>query len=174
MENKINKIYLCGFMGCGKSTLMKKWSAEAESHEFKDLDEIIFSKFARKGESDLGEVIERIGWPAFRDAERCVAEEISEIKNGLVLSLGGGFLSDANLNFLKNLENSAVVFLNTPFDVCFERIKNSKERPLAKKSRDELFELYQSRLENYEQAHVSLDEKEQQVSFKEFLNRFES
>jgi shikimate kinase len=65
------------------------------------------------------------------------------------VSLGGGaVLRDKNVKFMKR--RGIVVFIDTPFEVIFERVKRNDRRPLASKLDYEgLYELYEKRRDIY-------------------------
>lgn len=59
---------------------------------------------------------------------------------------------------IKGNSECRLVFLDTPFDVCFERISgDTGSRPLVKLGRDRLYELYEERLPFYQLAELKLD-----------------
>lgn len=133
-------IILCGFMGCGK-TSKGKILAQALGKEYCDLDELIVKQSGRS----IKEIFIESGEKEFRKIE---SETLSSVMNkDMVLSLGGGAL-----DMKKNRSictNSTVIFLNTPFDTCYQRICNT-ERPLVKsKTYAELKQLYINRTEVY-------------------------
>ena len=135
-------ITLCGFMGCGKSTLGRGLAA-AYNCRFIDLDDYIEDKwsmsvsaiFAKKGEQ----------W--FRNQEcECLQEIVDEYKYlnskepyTLVLALGGGTVTSASSAEVIKSETTCV-YLKCPKDTLLERlVKNNSRRPLlAGKSRDEI------------------------------------
>ena len=110
-------VYLCGFMGCGKSHIGRLLAAEL-GRELVDLDKVIVD---REGMS-IPEIFEKFGEPHFRSLE---AKYIRE--------LGGGYIGIS-------------VYINTPFEVCYERIKNDSNRPLVvNNTQEQLRQLYDTR-----------------------------
>jgi shikimate kinase len=155
------KILICGFMGSGKShwldTLKKKSSISA--FQFLDLDHEIAKSLNIKP-SLLGEWIKKYDWPAFRKLEQeMIASFLGEKKDG-VLSLGGGSLTENLIDRCKSNNKIKIVFLNTPFDVCFERITGDDNRPLAALEKEELRSLYETRFVLYGKADLILGERE--------------
>jgi shikimate kinase len=70
------------------------------------------------------------------------------------LALGGGALTG-----VKN-DGAKLVFLDTPFELCYERITNDFNRPLVSLKKEELRKLYNERLTLYRQANLILGERE--------------
>ena len=136
-------IFLCGFMGCGKTTVGKKLSALL-SCGFTDLDEYIVKKEGKP----IPEIFSQNGEDYFRQAEERCLKELSE-KTGGVIALGGGAILNPNT---ANTANSCgiTVFIDVPFETSYERIKDDENRPIAAKStKEQLFELYEKRLPVY-------------------------
>ena len=63
MENK-NLIFICGFMGCGKTTQGKKLAKEM-GYYFIDLDEYIANKFVK----NITDIFKEVGETEFRIIE---------------------------------------------------------------------------------------------------------
>ena len=81
----MKKIFLIGYMGCGKSSLGRKL-AKAGGMEFMDMDSIIEQ---REGAS-ISDIFHYQGEEYFRDAERALIEELSTAEGDMVISTGGG------------------------------------------------------------------------------------
>ena len=79
------KIFLIGYMGCGKSSLGRKL-AKAGGMEFMDMDSIIEQ---REGAS-ISDIFHYQGEEYFRDAERALIEELGTAEGDMVISTGGG------------------------------------------------------------------------------------
>lgn len=75
-------VYLCGFMGCGKSHIGRLLAAEL-GRELVDLDKVIVD---REGMS-IPEIFEKFGEPHFRSLE---AKYIRELSGGYIVATGGG------------------------------------------------------------------------------------
>lgn len=135
-------VFLCGFMGCGKSTIAAALS-KAMGTACCDTDELI----VEKEKMSIPEIFEKKGEKYFREAETEIVEELGNYK-GVAACGGGLMLSDKNAEIAR--KNGVVVFLNTPFEVCYDRISGDKNRPLAvSKTYDELKALYDERYEKY-------------------------
>ena len=79
------KLFLIGYMGCGKSSLGKKLAKRAD-FEFVDMDSIIEQ---REG-APIADIFHYAGEEYFRNTERAVIEELGEADGNYVISTGGG------------------------------------------------------------------------------------
>lgn len=133
----MSSVYLCGFMGCGKSHI-GRMTARATGRSFVDLDRIIVE---REGMT-IPEIFEKYGEPHFRALE---AQYIRELSDGYVIATGGGALiNDSTAEYAR--QSGLTVYINTAFELCYQRIKNDKNRPLAvKNTKEQLMELYSAR-----------------------------
>lgn len=125
MEEKSN-IILCGFMGCGKSTV-GPLLAGMSGRRFVDMDSYI--------ESQAGKTVSAIfadeGEAHFRALEREACESLSRDK-GLVIASGGGTLiQKGNDEILR--KTGVIILLDAPLDVLLERLKDDTARPLLQK-----------------------------------------
>lgn len=134
-------IFLCGFMGCGKTTVGREL-AKRLSCRFVDLDELIVETDGRP----IPDIFSQSGEGYFRELE---TKLIKEFDSGAVVALGGGaVLKKENTDAIKRI--GVLVFIDTDFDICFGRISGDKNRPLAANSeREELLQRYNSRLPIY-------------------------
>jgi len=136
------KIFLTGFMGCGK-TFLGKQIASKLNLSFYDLDSEI--------EKSTGLFIENIflefGEKYFRDLETEIL--LNWTKPGIIATGGGIVENNLNRLFLKN-QNT--IWLNPSFQEIFLRISNSKRHFVQKLSKKELFELWQKRLPFYKEC----------------------
>jgi len=149
------RIFLIGFMGCGKSTLGRSLSSSLKL-TFIDLDSFLEEKYFRT----IPQIFAEEGEDAFRRKERNVLEEVSAFDN-VVVATGGGAPC-----FFDNMElmNTAgfCIFLDVNIDSLISRLENAKtERPLIKgKSPEEMRVfiegLMQKRRPFYEKAHYIL------------------
>lgn len=81
----MKKIFLIGYMGCGKSSLGRKL-AKAGGMEFMDMDSIIEQ---REGAS-ISDIFHYQGEEYFREVERALIEELGAAEGSMVISTGGG------------------------------------------------------------------------------------
>lgn len=133
----MNSVYLCGFMGCGKSHI-GRMTARATGRTFADLDRVIVE---REGMT-IPEIFEKYGEPHFRELE---AKYIRELSDGFVIATGGGALiNDSTAEYAR--QSGVSIYINTSFENCYQRIKNDTNRPLVvKNTKEQLRELYDNR-----------------------------
>lgn len=118
-QTKLN-IVLCGFMGCGKSTVGKKLSQMTQM-EFVDMDGYIEKRAGMK----IPDIFEKHGEGFFRDLEHEAAVELSQ-RGGYVVATGGGALTfQRNVDAFK--EGGVIVLLDTPLRVLQLRLKKRPE-----------------------------------------------
>lgn len=151
------RIFLIGFMGCGKSTIGKKLARKI-SHNFVDLDRYIEAKLFKT----IPEIFKEKGEDEFRRLEKKYLEEISAFEN-IVISVGGGtpcFYN--NLEVMKNA--GTVVYLKLEHKALVNRLKNSKryDRPLLENlTLEELDVFVKDRMKDreqfYEKAHITIN-----------------
>ncbi len=142
---KQQNVILCGFMGCGKSTV-GLLLARRMKLRFLDLDYYI----EEQAGMSIAEIFEKQGEEAFRKLEHQAVLGLAQ-RQGYVVPTGGGVLTrEENIAPLK--ESGLVVYINTPFALCYQRIA-STDRPLIKtRTREELYELYLARRKHYREA----------------------
>ena len=150
-------ITLCGFMGCGKSTL-GRGLAQACSCRFIDLDDYIEDKWAMK----VPTIFEKRGEEWFRNEEcNCLNEIIEEYnylnsKNpyNLVVALGGGTVTSEQSAAVVR-EHTTCVYLECPKETLLRRlVKNNSRRPLlAGKSEEEISASIDSLMQRREEIY---------------------
>lgn len=135
-------IFLCGFMGCGKTTIGKTL-AKLLGCGYCDMDELI----VKKAGMSIPEIFETKGEAHFRNMETELIKELKGFK-GLVSCGGGAMLSDINGKNAR--ESGCVLFLDTPFETCYGRITGDKNRPVAAgRTKEQLKSLYDERYPKY-------------------------
>lgn len=136
-------IYLCGFMGCGKSTV-GALLAQKSGLKFTDLDDYI----EEKEQMSIPEIFAQKGEGYFREREAQAVKELSA-ENTVVACGGGTIINDNSARIAR--ENGTVFFLDIPFDVCYDRIKDDTHRPLvANNTKEQLFEIFSKRHDIYQ------------------------
>lgn len=153
------KILICGFMGSGKSTMLRKFQMNDLGYDCIDLDDALAVDLRIRSER-LGDWILQNGFPLFRDLEKTKLKKLLNLKGSLVIALGGGALNPEIINLLPNNHDYRLVFLDTDFDVCLSRIKGDKTRPMSQIGDEELKRLYESRRKDYLKADLVLNEEE--------------
>lgn len=146
---KMNRknIILCGFMGCGKSTIGNLLSKKM-GMSFLDLDAYI----EKKENKTIAQIFEDSGEAYFRQLEREASAELST-KNGLIIATGGGTLTfQENVDVFK--QGGKIILLDVPVEIVSKRLENDTTRPLLNRPDKEqaMRELYQKRLPLYKNA----------------------
>lgn len=125
------KLFLCGFMGCGKSTVGKA-AVQKLGVALIDLDDYI----VQTNGMTIPEIFAACGESGFRDRETDAVRAVSAQQGSVIVALGGGaVLRDENVKIMKAA--GTIIFLDVPFAVCFSRISGDKNRPLAADATEE-------------------------------------
>jgi shikimate kinase len=154
------RIYLAGFMGCGKSTI-GPILANVLGYDFWDLDEAIEEHLG----SSISSYFKLQGEAAFRKVETDQLRETANL-SPYVISLGGGALaSDQNLKIA--LGQGLVIYLRVSADTLVQRLRRSRNRPMLQDKNGRLLseKALHSKIEHllnkrepyYMQAHLVLD-----------------
>jgi len=141
---------ICGFSGAGKSTLIRDYSKLNQSLVCLDLDQEVL---ATTNFSSIGDYIQNVGFVIFREKELAVLTKLISSHQNLLLALGGGTLTPETLDLI-NTSGQVLIWLATDFETCWERIQDDPNRPLVAQGKDEMFRLYQERLNFYQQSQV--------------------
>lgn len=122
------RIVILGFMACGKTTVAKELARQLEC-DFVDLDSFITERHGRSP----AEIIPEDGEDQFREIETLALRDVLQQNDARVIALGGGTWTIAANRTLVALHDCATVWLDAPFDLCWQRISEGKEtvRPLA-------------------------------------------
>jgi shikimate kinase len=134
---------ICGFSGSGKSHSLEKIQS---AHRYPDYVFIDLDRYLEQREGmSIGQIVLDFGEQRFRDLELFYLKEVLTQNKRLWLSLGGGTLCKEALDFIA--DSSVILYwLNTPFELCWERIKDDQSRFLTLKGKHVLKELYEERL----------------------------
>ena len=144
MNKEKTNIILCGFMASGKTSIAKALSKEL-GYPYIDTDALII----KESKMSIPEIFDKYGEDYFRDLEYDIAKKTADMKGGVV-STGGGMLTfDRNGEVLQ--KSGIIICLVRDFDSIYREIKSDKNRPLAQtKTKDELREMYESRILKYQ------------------------
>lgn len=137
-------IYLCGFMGCGKTTV-GTLLAQKLGCEFYDMDEYIVKREKMK----IPEIFAEKGEKYFRETETAAIKELAE-KHGVIACGGGAMLKKENAEI--SSEKGIVVYIDVPFEKCYSRISGDRNRPIVmSNTKEELEFIYDSRVPLYKE-----------------------
>jgi shikimate kinase len=146
---------LAGFMGSGKTTVGTLLARQL-AWRFVDLDDRIEAAAGLR----IPEIFERLGEMAFRQIEadelRAALGRVFELKESVVLALGGGTYAQTGApEFLRNA-GIPVVWLDSPIEVLLARCMTMTGRPLFR-DENSFRALYAQRLPSYQQADHRVD-----------------
>ena len=149
----MKNIILLGFMGTGKSSV-GRLLARRTKRQYVDLDSYLEDKEKRK----IREIFEKEGEPYFRTIEKEAVRFWAGADNHVITTGGGTVLDPENLTLLKS--NGILVTLAAKPETIYERVKNSKRRPLLS-AKENLFTEIQALMEKrkplYQQADYYFD-----------------
>ncbi len=135
----MNNLYICGFMGCGKSTIGVRL-AKLLGRRFLDLDAYV----EKRTKMSIATIFKNYGEDKYRDMEHEILGEVSNMKNAVVAVGGGTFAYEENIVLAK--QSGKIIYLFLPFEACYRRIKGDKKRPLViNNSKDDLLTIYNRR-----------------------------
>lgn len=137
-------IVLCGFMGCGKTTVGKEL-ARITGRKFVDTDEMIEQQ---EGVS-ISEIFETKGEAYFRGLEHEICKKTCGLKNAVISTGGGAMTFERNVSAIR--ENSKIIFLDASFETVCERVKNGETRPLFR-DKNKAKQLFDERKSKYVHA----------------------
>jgi shikimate kinase len=163
------RIVIVGFMGCGKTTVAEALARQLGCAML-DLDSFITD---REGRSPA-EIIVQDSEPSFREIETRALKIVLEKNAARVIALGGGaWMMQANRALVAQHECLSV-WLDAPFELCWERIQSSgTKRPLAP-DRGTAENLYNDRRVSYEISELRVDvcsDSEPELLTNEILRR---
>ena len=147
--NPTGPIVIVGFMGCGKTEVARALARRLDL-PMVDLDQLIAKQQGRTA----AQLIREDGEAAFRSIETKTLHELLEAGARGVIALGGGaWITEINRRLIDEYK-CVTVWIDAPFDLCWERIAASiEDRPLGR-TREQAEELYRVRRPIYQQAKI--------------------
>jgi shikimate kinase len=147
------RIFLTGYMGCGKSTIGRKVAALMGIH-FIDLDKYIEERYFKS----VPDIFAQEGEASFREKERQALQEVSQFED-IVIGTGGG--APCYFDNMSKMNEAGITIYLAPDNetLAFRLLKSKTIRPLiAGKSKEELIDFIVSALEKrapfYEQSKI--------------------
>lgn len=121
----MNRIFLIGYMGSGKTSL-GKLLAEKLGYTFVDMDASIEEKYHKT----VTEIFTEYGQDKFREMERDCLHEVADFENVIISTGGGTPCYFDNMEYMNN--HGLTVYLNLTIDQLTERLSSSRpgKRPL--------------------------------------------
>ena len=166
-----NKVTLIGMMGTGKSKFGRQ-IANILKFNFYDVDHMIEKEF----KMTIKELFQKHGEVFFRKVEKQTISDlilkINKNKEKVIISLGGGGFDNKETRDLL-LNNTNVIWLNTPLDVLVQRVGDGSKRPMIKgETRDSIMQLLKIRTKYYSLCHrqINTDKLTQNQVTEKLLN----
>lgn len=116
-------IFLIGFMGAGKSTVARELKDRLEMDRV-EMDQVI----VERQEMSIADIFDEYGEEYFRNLESNLLIELQKRKQTIVSCGGGVVVREENTDHMK--KNGRVVLLTANPETVYERVKNSKDRPI--------------------------------------------
>jgi shikimate kinase len=136
------KIFLIGFMGCGKSFIGKRL-AERLNMPFIDMDE-----YLQNAENQtIANIFTQYGEAYFRRLEKEKLREMLPVQNAVIATGGGAPCFHDNMAWMN--QNGITIYLQASTDLLFGRLKSeSEKRPvLGGRSDEALKQFISSKIE---------------------------
>jgi shikimate kinase len=147
-------LVLIGYRGTGKSEV-GKILADRLKMACVDMDREI----VRRAKISIPEIVERFGWPGFRDMETEVARGLSG-RDHLIIDTGGGVIERPE-NIAALQRNAQVFWLKASVAVIVSRIYKDTQRPAlteGKSFTEEVADVLARRASKYKSAaHYEID-----------------
>lgn len=154
MTTRPPRIIIIGFMAAGKTTVAHALARQLEDSVI-DLDDAITTREGRTPQQLIAEA----GETAFRAAETRALHAALQSGTARIIALGGGAWTVAHNRALIAQHNCITVWLDAPFELCWQRITNdAAPRPLAP-DRAQARARYDERRATYQLAahHISIN-----------------
>jgi shikimate kinase len=142
----IQRIYLVGFMGAGKSTVGRELSLKLH-WPFLDLD----AEIEKSEKLSVREIFAQFGEPHFRQLERRHLLRVSETPQSIIALGGGAYVDAANRAVVDG--TGVAVWLDTSMATIKERVRPDGSRPLLTDG-ERARQLYSERLPSYRLARI--------------------
>ncbi len=147
-------IVLIGYRGTGKS-VVGELLARRLGMQCMGMD----AQIVKKAGMPIPEIVEKRGWPGFRDIESEVARELAGLDN-IIIDAGGGVIERPEN--IEALQTSSLIFwLKASVNVIVSRIQEGTQRPAlttGKTFTEEIAEVLEQRIPKYKSAaHYEID-----------------
>mgnify|MGYP001185263282 FL=1 len=145
----VDKIYLIGFMGAGKSSVATALGTQL-GWQVADIDRLV----EERERMTVAQIFSRRGESYFRTVEQAVLSELVSIRHAVVATGGGTYVTQANRLAIDR--DGVSIWLDVSLRRATERLPNDGLRPLAR-DRSEMERLFCSRQTAYRHAQVRID-----------------
>jgi thiamine-phosphate diphosphorylase len=140
------RVYLVGFMGCGKTTIGRR-IAERLGRPFVDVD----TEIERTSGRTIRALFEDSGEAAFRERESAFLRGTESLPDAVIATGGGAFTFEDNRRLISRL--GVPVLLDAPLPVVRARLSGKTDRPLFS-GVEQLEALFAARAPFYRMAAV--------------------
>jgi shikimate kinase len=142
------RIYLVGFMACGKTTV-GRCLAQALERPFLDLD----VEIERQTGKTINQIFAESGEAAFREIEQAVLVSGDYEAAAVVATGGGTFCRDGNRAYMQ--QTGVTIWLDLPYTEAVRRVGplGKRTRPLFRDA-EQMRQLFESRVPAYRLADV--------------------
>jgi len=141
-------IVLIGYLGTGKSVVGELLAARLRM-QCVNMD----AEIVKKAGMSIPEIVEKYGWPKFRNLESEEARKLAGLDN-IVIDTGGGVIErPENIEALQT--NSRIFWLKASVGAIVSRIQEGIERPAltaGKTFTEEVAEILKQRIPKYKSA----------------------
>ena len=155
-------VVLIGYRGTGKS-VVGEILAKRLNKIYVGMD----AEIVKLAGMPIPDIVEKFGWPGFRDMESEMAEKLAG-RDNLVIDTGGGVIERPE-NMMALKKSATVFWLKASVDIIVSRISDDTQRPPltdGKTFTEEVAEVLESRLPKYKNAahhvidtdHISPDQ----------------
>ena len=156
MTTYSKRIFITGFMGAGKTSVASSLARRLNCRML-DLDHFISQREGRTPQ----QIIDEDGEARFRERETSALRDVLEDDAACVVALGGGAWTMLATRTLIAEHDGLTVWLDAPFELCWQRIKSGVDvRPLAR-DRDKAQRLYDERRSLYQLADLRVPSTEE-------------
>lgn len=152
----VERVYLIGFMGSGKSTI-GRFVANEMGWRSIDMDHV----FEKEYNCSISMYFETHGEEAFREAEKKILAQLA-LEKKVVISTGGG--TPCFKNNIETMRSTGLtIYIQVEPEELIKRLRNAREsRPLlAGKQDEELLQYIKTKLSErepfYNKAHMIVD-----------------
>jgi shikimate kinase len=152
----MNRVYLIGLPGSGKSTSGKRFAKQL-GWAYADLDKLVVIRAGRS----IPAIFQKEGEPAFRKYEQAVLHETAASMN-IVIGCGGGTAAYEN-NIAWMREHGVVIWINISLlELAKGLLKSVNDRPMFPDRQPSAIQLQLQKLLEirepfYQQAHIQVD-----------------
>jgi len=141
-------LVLIGYRGTGKSAA-GALAAERLGLSYVAMDTLIVAKAGKT----IPEIVEQQSWPAFRDLESEVAQELAQLDHQVIDTGGGVIERPENIDALR--ANGCIIWLKASVPTIVARIQDDTQRPSltgGKSFTEEVSEVLERRTPQYRAA----------------------